>query len=195
MDQKDCFFLGKIVKKFSFKGELLIKLDSDEPGQFIEMESVFVELNKNLIPFFIQHAALHKTELLRVKFEDVSDEHAAQALIGCDLYLPLNLLPPLTGNKFYYHEIIGFAITDKNRGPIGTITGVNDQTAQALFEITFEDKEILIPIIDEFIHKVDRKTKTIEVNTPEGLIDLYLWWEATSNSNNSAYNKMSVRWK
>ena len=174
MDQKDCFFLGKIVKKFSFKGELLVKLDSDAPGQFIKMESVFVEINNNLIPFFIKHASLHKTELLRVKFEDVTDDEAAQALIGCNLYLPLNLLPRLTGNKFYYHEIIGFQIIDTQLGPIGTIHGVNDQTAQALFEITHKDKEILIPIIDEFIHKVDRSTKTIEVTTPEGLIDLYI---------------------
>lgn len=174
MQKEDCFFVGKIVKKFSFKGELLVKLDTDEPEQFIEMESVFVELHKKLIPFFISQSALHKSELLRVKFEEVDSEEAADVLIGKDLYLPLNLLPKLTGNQFYYHEIIGFKVEDVAYGPVGVITGVNDSTAQPLFEIDHEGKEVLIPVNDQFIVKVDRNTKTLHLNTPEGLIDLYL---------------------
>jgi 16S rRNA processing protein RimM len=89
------------------------------------------------------------------------------------LYLPLNLLPKLEGNKFYFHEVIGYTIEDKNFGEVGKIVGVNDTTAQALFEVENNGKEILIPMNDEFIIKVDRKNKTIFVETPEGLIDLY----------------------
>ncbi len=174
MNHKDHFFVGKIVKKFSFKGVLLVKLDTDNPEEFVQMESVFVDLNGNLVPFFIEEIALHKTELLRIQFEDVYDEATADSLIGCDLYLPLNLLPKLTGNQFYYHEVIGFTVIDQTRGNIGQILGVNDQTAQALFEIIYEGKEILIPIIDEFISSVDKENKTITVKTPEGLLDLYL---------------------
>ena len=174
MQKKDCFFVGKIVKKYSFKGELLIKLDTDEPKQFLEMESVFVEKHKNLIPFFIDSLSLHKSELLRVKFEEVDSEADADALLGSELYLPLDLLPQLSGNQFYYHEIIGFTISDVQFGQVGTITGVNDHTAQALFEIERDGKQILIPISDDIIKKVDRKAKTIHIQAPEGLIDIYL---------------------
>lgn len=174
MQKKDCFFVGKIVKKYSFKGELLVKLDTDEPEQFLEMESVFVEKHKNLIPFFIDSLSLHKSELLRVKFEEVDSEEDADSLLGSELYLPLDLLPQLSGNTFYYHEIIGFSVNDVNFGPVGTISGVNDSTAQALFEIEREGKQILIPISDEIIDKVDRKAKTIHIQAPEGLIDIYL---------------------
>lgn len=174
MQKEDCFFVGKIVKKFSFKGELLVKLDTDEPEEFIEMESVFVELHKTLIPFFIKESALHKSELLRVKFEEVDSEEAADALLGKDLYLPLAQLPKLTGNQFYYHEIIGFQVIDAAYGPVGVITGVNDSTAQPLFEIDHKGKEVLIPVNDQFIVKVDRPAQTIYLNTPEGLIALYI---------------------
>jgi 16S rRNA processing protein RimM len=174
MQKKDCFFVGKIVKKYSFKGELLIKLDTDDPQQFLEMESVFVEKHKNLIPFFIEKSSLHKSSLLRVKFEEVENETDADAMLGTDLYLPLSILPKLSGNKFYYHEITGFKVIDSNFGDVGIITGVNDNTAQHLFVIDRDGKEILIPINDSFIEKVDRTARTIFLNVPEGLIELYL---------------------
>jgi 16S rRNA processing protein RimM len=110
MRKEDCFYLGKIAKKFSFKGEVLIYLDTDEPELYEKMESVFVEFNKNLVPFFIENCNLHKGDFLRVKFEDVDSEADADEIIGCEIYLPLNMLPKLEGNKFYFHEVIGFEI-------------------------------------------------------------------------------------
>jgi 16S rRNA processing protein RimM len=174
MQKENCFYLGKIVKKYSFKGELLVKLDTDEPELFTEMESVFVEQRKNLIPFFIEESSLHKSELLRVRFEDVKNEEEANALIGAHLYLPLEFLPKLTGNKFYYHEIIGFTAEDESFGKIGKITGVNDTTSQALFEIDRDGIEILVPMIDHFIKNVDRENKVILLDVPDGLIEMYL---------------------
>ncbi|MDC8002822.1 ribosome maturation factor RimM [Aureisphaera galaxeae] len=174
MQKKDCFFVGKIVKKYSFKGELLVKLDTDDPEQFLKMESVFVETNKNLIPFFIEQLSLHKSSLLRIKFEEVETEANAEALLGKELFLPLNLLPKLTGNKFYYHEIIGFTATDVNFGELGEIIGVNDATSQHLLEIDHKGKEVLIPINDDIIKEVDRANKKMVLEAPEGLIELYL---------------------
>jgi 16S rRNA processing protein RimM len=174
MDKKDCFFVGKIVKKYSFKGELLIKLDTDEPELFEDMESVFVDLKNNLVPFFIEASQLHKSELLRVKFEDVDTEQDADSLLKCGLYLPLEFLPKLEDGKFYYHEIIGFKVEDINYGSVGIVKSINDTTSQPLFEIDRDGIEILIPMNDAFIKKVDKKKKLIVVETPEGLIDLYL---------------------
>ncbi|MEG9327801.1 16S rRNA processing protein RimM [Salinimicrobium catena] len=174
MTKEECFYLGRIVSKFSFKGEVLIKLDTDEPETYLEMESVFVDYDDNLVPFFIEKSSLQKSNLLRVKFEEVDSEEDAEDLLKCDLYLPLNLLPKLEEDQFYYHEIIGFSVEDENYGSVGKITGINDTTAQALFEIEKDGRQILIPMNDEFLQKVDKKNKTIFVRTPEGLIDLYL---------------------
>ena len=174
MQKEDCFYLGKVVSKYSYKGEVLIKLDTDQPELYENLESVFVSLGNSLVPFFIQHCRLHKSSLLRVRFEDVRDEAAADRLIGTEVYLPLQFLPELTGNQFYYHEVIGFQLQDEAHGDIGVITGVNDSASQALFEAEKDGKKLLIPISDDIIKKVDRKTKTIWVTTPEGLVDLYL---------------------
>lgn len=174
MKKEDCFYLGKLVKKYSFKGELLAKLDTDEPDIYNNLDAVFIDLKGQLVPYFIESSQLHKSELLRIKFEDVETEDEADSLLKSDLYLPLELLPKLEGDKFYYHEIINFKVIDKNFGEVGIIKGINDSTAQALFEIDRDGVEILIPMNDEFIQKVDKQNKIIMVTTPEGLIDLYL---------------------
>ena len=172
MEKKDCFYLGKIVRKYSFKGEVIIKLDTDQPELYEDIEAVFVDLGKNFLPFFIENKLLQKGNQLRVQFEDIHSEKDADSLMKKDVYLPLNLLPKLTGNKFYYHEVIGFVLEDINFGEVGIITSINDSTAQPLFVIKRGGKEILIPMIDDFIQKVDRKNKKIIVATPEGLIEM-----------------------
>lgn len=174
MQKEDCFYLGKIVKKYSFKGEVIIKLDTDEPELYRNLESVFVDLGNNLIPFFIEKSSLSKSTMFRVKFEDVNTEQDADAIMRAGIYLPLNLLPKLTGNKFYYHEVIGFTVIDTNFGEVGEIQSINDTSAQPLFEIDRGGNEVFIPMIDDFIKKIDRDNKIVEVTTPEGLIDLYL---------------------
>lgn len=175
MRKEECFYLGKIVSKYSFKGEVLVKLDTDEPEIYENMESVFVRLSAgNLVPFFIRRCRLHKSNLLRVDFEEVANEADADRIMGSELYLPLTSLPKLSGNTFYFHEVIGYTVIDSVHGDIGSISGINDMTSQALFEIQKDGKQLLIPINDEIITKVDRVHKTIFVTSPDGLVELYL---------------------
>ncbi len=173
MKKEECFYLGKIVKKYSFKGELLAKLDTDQPQLYENIEALFLDINNRLIPYFVMTSRLHKSNLLRLKLEDVNTESDADELLRKEVYLPLDLLPKLDGKAFYYHEVIGFEIWEKSFGKVGILKGVNDQSAQALFEIERSGHEILIPIHDEFIINIDRDKKIITVKTPPGLIDLY----------------------
>ena len=174
MRKEDCFYLGKIAKKFSYKGEVLAYLDTDEPELYENLESVFVECNKHLVPFFIENSSLHKNDFLRIRFEDVTTEVEADAIIGNAIYLPLQLLPKLSGNKFYFHEVIGFEIEDKRLGIIGKIVSINDTSAQPLFEVINGDVEILVPMIDQFLVKIDRENKKVIMDLPEGLVEMYL---------------------
>ena len=174
MRKKDCFYLGKVAKKYSFKGEVLVYLDTDEPELYTELESMFVEINGHVVPFFIERSSLHREKFLRTQFEDMDSEEIADTIVGKDVYLPLTMLPKLEGNKFYYHEVVGFDAIDQRLGNFGTILRISDNGVQALFEIQKDDAVILIPLIDEFIIEVNRENKSILFNTPEGLIDLYI---------------------
>ncbi|MGA1150632.1 MAG: ribosome maturation factor RimM [Flavobacteriaceae bacterium] len=172
MKKEDCFYVGTLVGKFSFKGEMLAKVDSDTPEEYITLESIFVELSTGLVPFFIKKCQLHKSELLRIQFDSVDNEAAAMALLKKDLYLPLSLLPPLKVTQFYYHEVVGFSVEEDGK-LLGAIQQVIESGAQALFQVqTEERKEVLIPIHDDFIVAIHRDLKKIVMQLPEGLLEL-----------------------
>lgn len=172
MTKDECYYLGRITKPFGFKGEMVLFLDVDEQEDYAGLDSVFVEMKNGLVPYFIKSLRFSGNKAIAT-FEDLTPEEAS-ALAGRDMYLPLDLLPKLTGNQFYFHEVKGFRVIDDEHGDIGVIESVIEYPAQPLFQIFNGDKEILIPVIDEVIERVDREAKTIYISAPNGLIDLYM---------------------
>ena len=174
MEIKNCYYLGKITKKHSFKGELILNLDTDEPEIYENLQSIFININGKLIPYFIEKSILQKKSTLRIKFEDINSEQEASSIINKAVYLPLENLHKLQGKKFYYHEIIGYNVVDSNYGDIGLIIKVDDTSSQSIFIVKNEGGEILIPINDNIIETINRENKTVYISAPNGLIDLYL---------------------
>ncbi len=175
MNKEDLFYLGKITKTVSFKGELAIYLDVDEPENYFGLESVIVEIKNTLVPYFLEQFQFSRDQHFKARFMGVDTEEQAKALVNCELYLPLNQLPKLEGNKFYFHEVIGFEVVSEADGSLGKIQRVIDLPANPLFEVIHESSaEILVPMTDEVIQEVDRVNGKITVELPEGLLDLYL---------------------
>ena len=173
MNKDACFLLGQITKLHGLNGEVTAFFDVDVPQEYEELESVFVDINNKLVPFFIEYLEITPKKII-LKFEDTNTTEAAEQLIGKELYLPLTSLPPLSGKAFYYHEIIGFQVIDTNFGEVGPVTEVYSNSSQDLIACDHNGKEVLIPISDELIEKIDREEKRLHLQLPEGLIQLYL---------------------
>ena len=174
MKTDDFFYLGYVAKARGIKGEVSIYLDVDFPEAYTELESVFVELDKQPIPFFVEWIQIKDKNFASVKFEDVDTEEKAKRMVKAGVYLPIDQLPALSGNQFYYHEIPGFTVIDQNHGELGVVSRVLDYAANPLIEIKRDYKEILIPINGDVIREVNRKERRLVVETPEGLLGLYL---------------------
>ncbi|MBM3405106.1 MAG: 16S rRNA processing protein RimM [Bacteroidetes bacterium] len=174
MQKQDCYYLGKILKPYGNKGHLQIILETDDPSRYIKLKQCFLEINDSLIPFFIEEITLLGGTAAAVKFLDLDDPGRAEAFRNITVYLPLADLPSLKGKQFYLHEISGFKVIDQEKGEIGIIAGILEYPMQYIFRISYHDKEILIPVHDDILKKVDRKNKTISIVAPAGLIDLYL---------------------
>lgn len=174
MNKDDFFYLGKILKTHGNKGQVLVQLDVDDPESYQELESVYLDLHGERIPFFISSVELKHNRKAVFSFQDFDNPDDAESLPGLEMYLPVTELPVLTGNRFYFHEITGYQVIDQHHGNIGVIGGVLELPHQSLFRIVNGDKEILVPVVDEIIRKVDRNEKRLFIEAPPGLIEIYL---------------------
>ena len=173
MKKQDCYLLGRITRKHGLQGNVILKLDTDQPEFYSKLDSIFVEINGLLVPFFIAKSSWNKHDSLILTFKNTSEQLIEQSL-NKDVYLPLSTLPPLTGKKFYYHEVRNFEIIDEENRSCGFIEAVNDQTAQHYFMANLDSKQVIIPLIKDWILEVDRENKQIKMQLPEGLLDVFL---------------------
>lgn len=168
-----CYQLGYVIKNHGTHGQVSVYIDADFPEEYSELESVFIEINKKLVPFFVESIQIRGNKAA-IKFEDVDDQDAAAELKSCGLFLPLSTLPELDNNQFYYHEIKGYEVVDDQIGIIGPVTDVVTTSMQDLIIADYNGKEILIPINDDIIGKVDHEARTLSVTLPDGLLEVYL---------------------
>lgn len=174
MNKADCFHLGHIAKLHGYKGGVSLFLDVTNHEDYRNLDLLFIDINDHLTPFFIENMSLKNNGFATVNLEGVNDEIFARKLLRKDVYLPAEILPELSGVNFYDHEVVGFKVIDEEHGDIGIMQQVIDLKVNPLLQIDKDGKEVLIPLIEGVVKKVDRENKELHVLAPGGLIELYL---------------------
>ena len=129
-------------------------------------------MDNQLVPFFITGLKIQGPKAL-LSLEESNDIDFANKLKGAGLYLPLDILPELSDGQFYYHEIIEFVVQDDSLGELGKVINVLSMGPQDIMTIEHEGKEVLIPINEQTVYKVDKKKELVYVNLPDGLLEIY----------------------
>lgn len=174
MTQDNCYLLGYIVRTHGTAGNVVIYMDVDYPDDYEDLETVYIEIKGELVPYFIDDLNLQKQNNAIVTLEDVDTIAKAQALVGSSLYLPLEDLQPLGDDEFYYHEIKGFKVVDSVKGELGVVREVYSLNGQDLIAMDYQGAEVLIPTANDIVVKADKLNKALLVNLPEGLLEVYL---------------------
>lgn len=174
MNKDQCFQIGRLAKVHGLRGEVNVVLDVDYPEDYDGLEHLFLEQKGRLIPFFLEHFVILPGGKALAKFEDLNSIEQVEALVGAEVYLPLSELPELDEDQYYYHELVGFEVIDEVLGLIGPVQIIYDLETQDLLGVTHQGKEVLIPIQDGIITKVDKAAKKVYCQLPEGLLDIYL---------------------
>jgi len=141
MKKDELFQLGKIVRTFGTKGDVVFQIDNEILARSKKLESVFLNINENLVPFFIEHLQPRPKGQALVKFLDVDSAEDAVPLTGCGIYIPLSLIPKQKGTRYHAIEIEGYKVVDTNRGETGIVRSVLEMPQQSLLVIDFNGKE------------------------------------------------------
>ena len=174
MDKDSCFQLGYVAKVHGLHGEITIVLDVDYPEDYEDIEHVFLAKDSRLVPHFIEHFVLQPNHKVLAKFEGFDTVEEASNLVGSGLFLPLESLPKLADDQYYFHELIGFTVHDEVHGELGEVKQIYDLHTQDLIGVTYKGKEVLIPIQDGVVLKVDKAEKKVFCQLPNGLLEIYL---------------------
>lgn len=167
------YYLGKTIKPHGNAGHLLVQLDAESLGDPKEIRSLYLDLDGELVPFLIEFLELRANGRAVIRFEDLNSVEEAKPLTGKEIFVSSSFLPNPSENGFHSQEVTGYSVVDKQQGMIGVVDKVIKMQYQSLLQIRNENNEILIPIVDAIVKRVDRKKRTIFIEAPEGLIGIY----------------------
>lgn len=168
-NKRDLYNVGKIVGTHGVKGEVKVASITDFPENRYKVKNILY-LNDLEHPVEIQSVRQHKGMYL-LKFTSIPDLTEAEKLRGTILK-GTREKDELASNEFYYSDIIGLTVIDKNLGKLGTIKEILSPGANDVWVVKApKTKDILIPYIPSVVLNVDLENKTVETDLPEGLVD------------------------
>ena len=166
--REEVYKIGKLGKAHGVKGEVSFLFDDDVFDR-MDADYLILDIDGILVPFFIEEYRFKTDSNALMKFDGIDSQERARELTGCDVYFKRDQSDE-DSEHISWAEIIGYKLTDAETGAdIGTIAVIDDSTINILFEL--EDGK-LIPASEELITNVDTKKHQIEINLPEGILEL-----------------------
>ena len=165
--------VGKIVATHGLGGSLIFTHVVGTSTWLKKEHVLLVEMQKDsYIPYFISQCKATNNKEYHINIENIDKVEDAKKLVTKHVYVDEVLLADYAKQSPLLW--IGFNVIDKKNGTLGPIDDVIQTGNQWLAKLTYQNAEVLIPLIDQTIEQLDIKTKTLKVNLPEGLLEIYL---------------------
>lgn len=174
MKKDQCVEIGYISKAHGLNGEVKAVFDVHDLAEYLSIKELYLSkkdnpLRSESIEYF--HPLTESVGLLKLKGINYRDQ--AEELKGTTLFFPIEDLPQLEDGRFYYFQIIGFEVRDKNLGTLGTIKEAIDTGSQDILIMEYLNQEVMIPVVEEFVLEADMDNQLLHTNLPDGLLELY----------------------
>lgn len=165
--------IGKFVSAFGLKGELILVHNFGKKTTLKGLQAVFVEDRKgSFLPWFVESSKTQAENEIVLKLEGINSREAAIPLAQKEVWLPEEIARPFIA-KSAPINLLGYIVVDNNK-QLGPILELIEQPHQLLCRLEINSKEVLIPLHEESLKKVDHKKKEVVVELPEGLLEVYL---------------------
>ncbi|MBQ9233146.1 MAG: 16S rRNA processing protein RimM [Lachnospiraceae bacterium] len=168
---EDIFRIGVITSTHGLKGEVKVFPTTDDVGRFKKLKKCFIrtkdkdiEVEKNTCKFF--------KNMVILSFKEFNNINDIEKYKGCDLYVTRENAVPLKEDEFYISDIIGAEVFEENGNKLGVLSDVLKTGANDVFVVKLPDKkEVLIPVVKEFVPDMDVEQKKITVKLMKGMLD------------------------
>ncbi len=165
--------IGKIVATHGLDGTVVMTHIIGHSDWLKKEDILFLELNKDsYIPFFLTKVKATGNDEYLLNFEDTATVESARRLVSKHVYVKEDVLTKHAQDSPLLW--IGFKVMDKEHGELGVIEDIMEAPTQWLAKLTYKNKEVLLPLVEQTIQQVDLEKKTIKMNLPEGLLEVYL---------------------
>lgn len=165
--------VGKIAAVFGLKGEVILVHVLGKKVQFKKGEAIFIEMMKgSLLPYFVEYSKARTSEETAIKLEGIDTKEKAKLVTGKQAWISQALFQSYAAKQAAI-SLLGFSIINEGKN-LGKIEEVIEQPHQVLVTIKINGKEVMIPLHEESLIKIDRKKNEVIVELPEGLLDIYL---------------------
>ena len=168
----DFVTLARIVKTQGRRGEVAVEAHSGIPGRlYAGMRVSALDTSDSRRELKIEDAWPHKDWLV-LKFEGIDSISDAERLIRSELQVPLSERAELEAGAAYVSDLVGCSLFDGGR-EVGTVTDVRFGAGEAPLLVVGSGKsELEVPYAQEFLVEVDLEHERIEMNLPEGLLEV-----------------------
>jgi len=169
---EDLILVGRVARAHGNKGQVIVNPDTDFPdARFAAGNLLIVEQAGTAVERRIASVRFQQGRPI-VAFEGVETMTDAEALAGAELKVAASALPPLPGNTYYRHDLVGCDVKDTAGRAIGRVTAVEGSLERSRLVVEGAKGELLIPMVEGICVSVDPAAKVIVVDPPEGLLEL-----------------------
>jgi len=172
MKKDDHYLLGSLLKTSGIKGEVILKFNNDCPEEIQKLESIFIDVDNKLVPFFIENIRPKSSTTSIVKLEGLNEEEKSTEFIDLDFYITYDQKENLQFEEESYVDVGGYKVFDESKKYIGLVVEFIDIFKNPLLNVKTDNGEVLIPAKDELIIEIDDDLEKITLSIPEGLLDL-----------------------
>jgi len=154
------------------RGELYVQLHA-KSADWLSGEKLKIHLQKldgTALEFEVERAKPFKAGLI-VKLAGMNDRTAAEGWRKAQVYVSKDLLVSEPGERLFLDQLLDFVVLD-NGVEVGRVAGFSTNGAQDLLRVERPGGEVLVPLVDAFILRIEFEQKRLLMSLPEGLLDV-----------------------
>jgi 16S rRNA processing protein RimM len=160
--------VGKLRHAHGVHGEMLMEVYTDFPDRL--QPGVILYLGEEDLQLRLIKCRQHGKGLL-MTFEGFSSPEEIGQYRNQIVYVKSIDRPPLENGEYYHHQLIGLRVVTRDGKTIGTVTEILETGASDVLLVLPESgPEILIPVVDSFVHEINLDRREITVQLIPGML-------------------------